>query len=222
MKLMKFFSQPILLAIVWLLNIRPATFIVDHYFNSSNISFTTKSTMDVALLASIVALLASLWKPPIKISTRLVNCETNREHSTFTDNDNAVNQRVLLEVNIEVRAGKIVNWNRVLQFLGGIYLCLRENSLVAHQFDSKKSSSLIVNGTKIHLFKGAFEVSQPVELVYIVLFRRTMEEVRTIELTTSVQSIRKIWFTRVIYNFLLSPLLKVDDGKHPVYFNDKR
>ncbi|MCA1040545.1 hypothetical protein LCM00_13610 [Bacillus infantis] len=213
-----------MLVLVWLANIRPGSYIIDQMFKnpSPSIPQTAKSAIDVAILASIIAYLSNLWKPPIEISTKLVNIDTRRNHSTFTGENPQAVQNVWLEINMKVKTGKWVNWNKVLCKIGGFYLSLKENSFVGYQFDSQQLHPMIVTDkgvSKIHLFKGSFEVSETAELQYIVYCKRTALEVRTAELITTVESTHNNIFMNFISKFLLSQLLKVENGKHNVFFN---
>ncbi|RFB26987.1 hypothetical protein [Bacillus sp. LB(2018)] len=225
MKLVKFFSQPFLLALVWLMGFRPATYIIDQFFADKNIPETVKGTIDIAVISSLVAFILSLWKPPIEVETKLINMETRRAHSNCQKSalNDQVTFKIFLEISIKVKNSNWINWSKVTQKIGGFYVYMKGNSLVSHEIDSKfKYCSLIKDielRPYIHLFEKYFEISQSTELEYILHYTSNSPGVKTIEMVADIIPTHQGFFKKVLVKLFILIFVKYKHQKHPVYFN---
>lgn len=228
MKVVKFFSQPLLLALVWLVGIRPATYIISQFFADKNIPLTVQGTIDIAVISSLVAFIFSLWKYPIELETKLINMETRRTHSNCKkpEGNEIVTFKIFLEISIKVTHSNWINWSKVVQKIGGLYVCIKGNTLVSHEIDSRfKDCALIKNvelKPHIHLFEKYFEISQSTELEYILHFNSNSPGVKTIEMEADIVPTNKGGLgalKRTLVKMFILIFVKYKHQKHSVYFN---
>ncbi|PEP76961.1 hypothetical protein COM04_08640 [Bacillus wiedmannii] len=223
MKLVKFFSQPLLLAIVWLIGIRPATYIIDHFFSNKEIPLTVKGTIDIALLSSLTAYIISLWKPPIELETKLINMETRRAHSNCKKTNVEVTLKISLEIVIKVKNGNWINWSKMARKFGGFYVCMKGNSLMSHEIDAESACCALIKDIEmkpyIHLFDKYFEISETTELEYILHFNSNSPSVKTLEMIADLVPIHNNLFSKIAMKLFILFFVKYKHEKHNVYFN---
>jgi hypothetical protein len=223
MKFIKTFSQPLLLALVWLMGFRPVTAIVEKIDPQTAIPPTVLGTMDIALISSGVAFLFSLWKQPIEISTKLTNISTRRSNSSVEIKEGATTTfKIWLEITIKVKNSDWINWSKVAQLFGGIYVGIKENCLISHEIDSRNGSSIVKDVDQqpfIHIFDKFSELSEASELEYELHFFPDKTEAKTAEIISNIKPIHKKIFLRFITKLFILIYIKQKHEKHPVYFN---
>ncbi|MBT2606405.1 hypothetical protein J7E55_25920 [Bacillus sp. ISL-53] len=222
MKIVRTFSQPIWLAVVWLIGFRPATYLIEQLMPNHTIPPTVLGTIDIAVLSSLIALIFSLWKPPIEITTKLINIESRRLHSNVDIKNPRLTLKVWLEVSVKVKNSKWINWSKATQKIGGVFVCLKENSLISHEIDSDYDSSMIkdIDGKPfIHLFASHFEIAESAELEYILHFLPDKKGVKTIEIIADIVPVHEKLIRRFIATIFIAIFIKLKHEKHPVYFN---
>ncbi|GIM47057.1 hypothetical protein DNHGIG_26060 [Collibacillus ludicampi] len=224
MTIIKIFSQPIILTIVWLVGFRPASAIISKFPTlSKNIPDATKGTIDVAVVSSLIALLAFLWKRPIEISTKLVNVQNRRNHSTFRSNNHEITHKVRLDINMKI---KNLMWIKLLRWVGGFFLSpIGNKRMIGHQFDGTshdETSSMVViddGQSKIHFFQPQFDPLDHVDLEFTLHLFPNMRNVRTVNLVLGTEPAAKFWLKKLLAKIAIALFVDIKLDTHTVFID---